>query len=68
MLFHIIMVDTIHSFVQKVCGTELDIVYRIVGLEMSLFNKINLLIPYECTSTISKVPSVWMSARNTVLI
>ena len=41
MLFHIIMVDTIHSFVQKVCGTELEIGYRIVGLEMNLFNKVN---------------------------
>jgi len=27
-LFHIIMVDTIHSVVQKVSGTQLDMVYR----------------------------------------
>jgi len=41
MLFHIITVDTIQSFVEKVCGTELEIGYRIVGLEMNLFNKVS---------------------------
>jgi len=40
MLFHIIMVDTIHRFVQKVCGTELDIVYVTAAFRMNLFNKI----------------------------
>jgi hypothetical protein len=38
MLFHIIMVDTIQSFVQKVCGTELDIVYLTAVFGLSLFN------------------------------
>jgi hypothetical protein len=39
-LFHIIMVDKIQSLVKKVCGTELDIVYRTAGFELDLFNKI----------------------------
>ena len=45
MLFLIIMWDTIHSFVQKVSVTQLDIVYLTAGLELNLFNKINF--PHE---------------------
>jgi len=41
MLFHKIKVNTIESFVQKVCRTELEIVYRTAGLEMKLFNKVS---------------------------
>jgi len=40
MLFHIITVDTIHSFVQKVSVTELDIIYLTAVCELNLFNKI----------------------------
>ena len=39
MLFHLIMVDTIHSFVQKVCGTELDIVYLTAAFRINLFTR-----------------------------
>ena len=56
MLFHLIMVDTIHRFVQKVCGTELDIVYLTVAFRMNLFNNIRSFIPYESTATIRSVP------------
>jgi hypothetical protein len=40
MLFHIITVDKIESFVEKVCGTELDIVYLTAAFKVNLFNKI----------------------------
>jgi len=40
MLFEIIMLDTIESFVQKLPGTELDIVYVTAACELNLFNKI----------------------------
>jgi len=40
MLFHIITVNTIQRFVQKVCGTELRIVYRTAALELNLFSEI----------------------------
>jgi hypothetical protein len=39
-LFRIIMVDTIQSFVQKVSGTVLDIVYLTAVFELNLFNNI----------------------------
>jgi len=40
MLFHIIVVDTIQSFVQKTCGTEMDIVYLTAVFGVNLYNKI----------------------------
>ena len=40
MLFHIIMVDTIDSFVEKVSGSVLDLVYVTAVFEMNLFKKI----------------------------
>jgi hypothetical protein len=40
MLFHIVMVDTIHSLVGKVSGPELDILYLSAAFELNLLNKI----------------------------
>ena len=40
MLFHVTMVDRIQSFVQKVCGTELHIVYRTAAFGLNLFNNL----------------------------
>jgi len=40
MLFHIIMLDVLHSFVQKICGTELDIVYLTAAFKLNLLNKV----------------------------
>jgi hypothetical protein len=40
MLFNIITVDKIDSYVEKFCGTELDIVYLTAAFEVNLFNKI----------------------------
>ena len=35
------MVDTIQSFVEKVSGTELDVVYLIAAFDLDLFYKIS---------------------------
>jgi len=50
MLFHIIVVDTIQSFVQKVCGTEMDIVYMTTVLRLNLCNKIILCMNVQLRS------------------
>jgi hypothetical protein len=38
MLFYVFMADKIQNFVQKVCGTELHIVYLTTTFELNLFN------------------------------
>jgi len=43
MLFHIIMVERMQRFVQKVSGTELNIVYLSAAFELHSCNKTNVL-------------------------
>ena len=40
MLFHIIMMDKMYSFVKKVSGTEMDIVHLTAAIELNLLKKI----------------------------
>ena len=58
------MVDTIHSFVQKVSVAELDIVYLTAAFELNLFNKI--IFPHECTATIQNVQILWIVIGSSV--
>jgi len=64
MLFHIIMVDTIQRFVQKVSGTELDIVYLTAAFELNLCNKINF--QHKCTATIRCFKYLWIVIGSSV--